>query len=85
WLPDWNKLKTVPVILLTVMVSVRDRVGGLDSGATDYITKPFAEAELLARIRVHLRNPVGEVDASSDEIVVNDVRIDTASRAVMCG
>lgn len=85
WLPDWNKLKTVPVILLTAMVSVRDRVGGLDSGATDYLTKPFAEAELLARIRVHLRKPAGEVTATSDEIIVNNVRIDLASRSVICG
>lgn len=85
WLADWNKLKTVPVILLTAMVSVRDRVGGLDSGATDYITKPFAEAELLARVRVHLRHPVGEAEISSNDLVINKVRIDTASRAVFCG
>jgi DNA-binding response OmpR family regulator len=45
----------LPVIMLTARGEVADRVEGLDSGATDYVTKPFAFAELLARIRAHLR------------------------------
>ncbi|MBV7296650.1 response regulator transcription factor [Enterovibrio paralichthyis] len=84
WLPNWKKLKDVPVIMLTAMVSVRDRVGGLDSGATDYMTKPFAEAELLARIRVHLRKPVSDTEAVSDEIVVGKLRINPSTRTVIC-
>ncbi|MCH4184960.1 MAG: response regulator transcription factor [Eggerthellaceae bacterium] len=43
--------KTVPVLMLTARDAIGDRVGGLDSGADDYMTKPFAPAELLARIR----------------------------------
>jgi DNA-binding response OmpR family regulator len=50
-----RKTKTVPVILLTARDEVVDKVTGLDSGADDYITKPFAIEELLARIRAALR------------------------------
>ncbi|CZF81064.1 response regulator transcription factor [Grimontia marina] len=85
WLPAWKKIKEVPVIMLTAMVSVRDRVGGLDSGATDYMTKPFAEAELLARIRVHLRRSVTEDETSAvDDIVVGKLRINLSTRSVIC-
>ena len=49
-----NKIKT-PVLILTIKNSVDDRVQGLDSGADDYLIKPFAIAELLARIRTLLR------------------------------
>ena len=45
----------VPVLLLTARDTVEDRVGGLDAGADDYLVKPFAFEELLARIRVMLR------------------------------
>ncbi len=55
----------VPVILLTARDSVTDKVMGLDMGANDYITKPFAIEELLARIRVLLR--------STAEVAANDV------------
>ena len=50
-----QKEKTVPVILLTARDAVMDKVAGLDAGAVDYITKPFAIEELLARIRVALK------------------------------
>ncbi len=50
----------VPVIMLTARDSVMDKVAGLDSGADDYITKPFAIEELLARIRAALRNKNGQ-------------------------
>ncbi len=49
----------VPVILLTALSSVGDRVTGLDAGADDYLAKPFAPDELLARIRALLRRPAG--------------------------
>ncbi len=50
-----NKTRPVPVILLTARDAVMDKVAGLDAGAVDYITKPFAIEELLARIRVALK------------------------------
>ena len=48
---------STPVILLTAKDSIEDRVSGLDAGANDYLVKPFAFEELLARIRVLLRKP----------------------------
>ena len=60
-----NNEKSIPVILLTARDSVMDKVAGLDGGAVDYITKPFAIEELLARIRVALKNhPVIKNDVS---------------------
>jgi DNA-binding response OmpR family regulator len=50
----------LPVIMLTARGEIADRVEGLDSGATDYVTKPFAFDELLARIRAHLRSSDSE-------------------------
>ena len=65
------KEKQVPVILLTARDAVMDKVSGLDAGAVDYITKPFAIEELLARIRVALKlygsgMPVKQGEADSD-------------------
>jgi DNA-binding response OmpR family regulator len=48
---------TLPVLLLTARDQVRDKVRGLNSGATDYVTKPFSFEELVARVRAHLRLP----------------------------
>jgi DNA-binding response OmpR family regulator len=50
----------LPVILLTARDAVPERVEGLESGATDYVTKPFAFEELVARVRTHLRKPAAE-------------------------
>lgn len=65
------KEKEVPVILLTARDAVMDKVSGLDAGAVDYITKPFAIEELLARIRValklHAGHPSGRNGNSSDD------------------
>src|SRR5699024_10961509 len=54
-----RRTSNVPVILLTARDAVMDKVSGLDSGADDYITKPFAIEELLARLRAALRKRQG--------------------------
>ncbi|MCW8329376.1 response regulator transcription factor [Photobacterium sp. SDRW27] len=84
YLNDWLLIKRVPVILLTAMVSVSDKVVGLDSGAKDYLTKPFAVEELLARIRLHLRNSTPEAK-SANVITVGTIVIDLDSREVKHG
>ena len=54
-----NKINT-PILMLTAKSGIRDKVSGLDSGADDYLTKPFAFEELLARVRALLRRKTGE-------------------------
>lgn len=69
----------VPVLMLTAKDTVEDRVRGLDTGADDYLVKPFAFAELLARVRALLRRK--EADRSP-EIRVGDLVLDTVTREV---
>ncbi len=68
-----------PTLLLTAKDTVADRVSGLDSGADDYLVKPFALAELLARVRALLRR---KYDAADPVIRVRDLEIDTVGRRV---
>ena len=69
----------VPILMLTARDAVSDRIAGLDSGADDYLVKPFAFAELLARIRALLRR---EPNLKSTVLQVGDLEMDTASRSV---
>jgi DNA-binding response OmpR family regulator len=70
---------TTPIIMLSARNRLSDKIDGLDSGADDYLTKPFAFEELLARIRVQLRDP----SKVSNIISVGDLSIDTSRREVM--
>jgi two-component system, OmpR family, response regulator len=69
--------RTTPVLLLTARDAVHDRVHGLDIGADDYLTKPFAVEELVARLRALDRRAAGR---PGPEILVGNVRIDLAGR-----
>jgi DNA-binding response OmpR family regulator len=71
-----------PVLLLTARDTVKDKVSGLDSGADDYLTKPFSFEELLARIRALLRR---DSDVKTSVIGVEDLTIDMAARQVKRG
>ncbi len=71
-----------PVLLLTARDTVEDRVRGLDTGADDYLVKPFAFPELLARVRVLLRR--GKADAGA-RLVLADLEMDLTERLVMRG
>jgi len=75
----------VPVLVLTARDAVGDRVEGLDAGADDYLTKPFALAELLARLRALLRRVTVE-DADEPEVLsFADLTMDLGSREVTRG
>lgn len=76
---DGNK---TPVLLLTAKDAIEDRVQGLDAGADDYLVKPFAFAELLARIRALLRRGKPDVPAT---LIVSDLTVDFASRSATRG
>lgn len=76
-----RKFSNVPIIMLTAKDEIIDKVAGLDSGADDYLTKPFAIEELLARMRVAFKH---SEDASPKKTVlqVQDLEIDTDKRMV---
>ncbi|MGX6571256.1 heavy metal response regulator transcription factor [Cupriavidus necator] len=84
----WSVLKSIrrrrntPVLFLTARDEVSDRVKGFDLGADDYLVKPFAFAELLARIRRCLRQSIGR---ESERLVIADLEIDVLGRRVSRG
>ena len=75
---------TVPILVLTARDSVGDRIEGLDAGADDYLVKPFALEELLARTRALLRRASGSADGDQEDEVLEygGLRMDLASHEV---
>ncbi|MET3962143.1 two-component system response regulator MprA [Marmoricola sp. OAE513] len=75
----------VPILVLTARDAVGDRVEGLDAGADDYLTKPFALDELLARLRALLRRVSTETTEPDERLEFADLTMDLASREVVRG
>jgi len=73
---------TTPVVMVSAQDTVEDRVRGLDAGADDYLGKPFAIEELLARIRALLRRPP---DSTQGALVVGDLQLDPETRSAIRG
>ena len=71
--------KALPILILTARDAVEDKVAGLNAGADDYLTKPFAMSELIARINALLRRPGGVLGI---KLEAGNVRLDTVGREV---
>ena len=69
--------KTLPILILTARDAVEDRVAGLNAGADDYLTKPFAMSELIARIKALLRRPGGVLGITLE---AGNLSLDTIGR-----
>lgn len=74
-----RQTRQTPVLMLTARDATRDRVRGLDTGADDYLVKPFDLPELLARVRALIRRAAGQ---ASSEVVIREISIDTRARVV---
>jgi len=76
----------VPILVLTARDAVGDRVDGLDAGADDYLTKPFALQELLARLRALLRRVTTHEDGDEEEVLsFSDLTMNVTTREVTRG
>lgn len=71
-----------PVLVLTAMSAVEDRVEGLESGADDYLGKPFAFSELLARVRALHRRSMDEAVSDQDKVTIGELHVDLRTRQV---
>ena len=72
----------VPIIMLTARGTEVDKIVGLESGADDYIVKPFGLGEFLARVRVQMRRPLMDRGLQRDELISGDLRLDLTGRRV---
>ncbi|MDE6373419.1 MAG: response regulator transcription factor [Clostridia bacterium] len=77
-----EKIKDIPVIVVSAKIDVNDKVNLLLNGAADYVTKPFDTKELLARITVQLRGGKSECTTTPTTVVFDDIVLDTAARRV---
>lgn len=79
---DLRTWSDIPVIVLSARTTEADKVGALDAGADDYLTKPFGAGELLARVRAHLRRRARAADGASSVVEFGRIRVDLARRVV---
>ena len=74
---------TTPILILTAKGSISDKVEGLDSGADDYLAKPFSTPELLARVRALLRRKTESIN--EDILSYGDIELNLSSYELVCG
>ena len=79
---DLRGWSDIPIIVLSARTTEADKVGALDAGADDYLTKPFGAAELLARVRAHLRRHSHAGGSGATVIEFGKVRVDLGKRLV---
>lgn len=75
-----RRRKDLPVIMLTARVRQQDRIRGLDSGADDYLPKPFDPDELLARVRAVLRRSESLTRAEAEDLIIGNIRVNPTTR-----
>lgn len=75
-----RRRKDLPVIMLTARVQQQDRIRGLDSGADDYLPKPFDPDELLARVRAVLRRSESLTRTEAEDLVIGNIRVNPTTR-----
>ena len=73
----------VPVIMVTAREEEMDKVLGLETGADDYVTKPFSMVELIARVKANTRRQVAPAKKAETTVTIGDITIDTDSQSVM--
>jgi len=78
-----RRTRSIPIILLTARAGERDKIAGLESGADDYVTKPFSPKELVARIKAVLRRRAPEL--TDDAVEISDLRLDPVAHRVTGG
>lgn len=82
----WIRARSdVPIIILSVQSEEDLKVAALDAGADDYVTKPFGQEELLARVRAFLRRSYTTTNASDTKIQIDELQIDLEARRVFIG
>jgi len=79
---DLRSWSNIPILVLSARIDEGDKIEALDAGADDYLIKPFAVGELLARVRAHLRRSAALPGASGGVVEFDDVRIDLGRRVV---
>ncbi len=78
-----EEYKNIPVIMATAKGTEMDKIGGLNSGADDYLVKPFGVMEMVARVKAVLRRTVK--DASADECIIGDITLKEKEHKVLTG
>ena len=84
-IPAIRKHSDVPIIVVSAREQERDKVKALDSGANDYLTKPFSVPELLARVRVGLRSRARVADTGEKTVVFGEYTLDLGTRRLLRG